>query len=285
MKASNFSGDRAFKHLVKQVELGIRAPGTPGHEAVLDLYEEVLAPLGLSTHRQRWDVPLSKVPEGEVTLTNLLCRIPGAGQAPTTLVSSHYDSRWIADNDPDPALVDRPIPGANDGGSGTAIMLELARCLTDHAPAGDVILGFMDGEDLGHIDEHPFAVGSRKLVAEPGAYLPDQVIALDMVGGEGMRLNLELNSLTVIEQGAGIFLELFSLGRALGLAPFAGGSPHTIYSDHGPWLEAGVPAVLLIDIEYPQWHTHQDLPEHCSVESLEAVGRVLEAYLGDSRTQ
>jgi len=278
MSENLFSGERALSFLTRQVELGIRAPGTPGHEAAVDLFAQELITLELDAHRQRWAVPLSKVPSGQVMLTNLLCRIPG-GDGPTTLVSSHYDSRWIADNDEDPALVDRPIPGANDGGSGSAVMLELARCLVARPPAGDVILGFMDGEDLGHIDDHPFAVGSRKLVEEPGEYLPDRVISLDMVGGEGMRLNLELNSLMVSEEGAAIFLELFSLGRALDLRPFAGGNPHTIYSDHGPWLEAGVPAVLLIDIEYPQWHTHQDLPEHCSAESLEAVGLVLERYL------
>ena len=137
----------------------------------------------------------------------------------------------------------------------------------------------MDGEDLGGIDEHPFAVGSRKMAQEPGAYLPDQVIALDMVGGDDMRLNLEMNSLLSSRQGAGILFDLFVLGRSMGLAPFFDGSPHSIYSDHGPWLEAGVPAALLIDIEYPQWHTQQDLPGFCSASSLEAVGRVLERYL------
>lgn len=279
MNQESFSGERAFCFLERQVALGIRAPGTPGHEAVLDLYEQALEALELSCTRQRWDVPLSLVPDGQVTLTNLLCRIQGRGAAPTTLINSHYDSRWIADNEEDPELQDQPIPGANDGGSGTAVMLELARCLVANPPAGDVLLGFMDGEDLGHIDEHPFAVGSRYMAQNPGAFLPDQVIALDMVGGENMRLNMEVNSLLSSRQGARIFFDLFLLGRSMRLQPFAGGDPHSIYSDHGPWLEAGVPAVLLIDITYPQWHTQQDLPEHCSASSLEAVGRVLEAYL------
>ncbi len=275
-----FSGERAFSDLERQVDLGIRAPGTEGHEAVLELYEAALSAAGLDAKRQRWEVSLSKIPSGKATLTNLLCRVPGRGRGPTTLVSSHYDSRWIADNDPDPALVDQPIPGANDGGSGTSVMLELARVWSEHPPAGDVILGFMDGEDLGDIDGHPFAVGSRQLVREAGDLWPDRVIALDMVGGAEMRLNLEVNSLLSSREGAGIFFDLFLLGRSLELSPFFGGGPHSIYSDHGPWLEAGVPAVLLIDIEYPQWHTHQDLPAHCSSSSLEAVGRVLEEYLG-----
>lgn len=279
-QSNTFSGDRALAHLVRQVELGIRAPGTAGHEVALDLFEAELDALGLDVVRQCWQVPVSRAPGGQAGLTNLLCRIPGRAEGPVTLVSSHYDSRWIADNDPDPARQDQPIPGANDGGSGTAVMLELAHKWAASPPAGDVILGFMDGEDLGDIDGHPFAVGSRKLAAEPGDFLPDRVVALDMVGGAGMRLNLEVNSLLANRAGAGIFFDLFVLGRSLGLEPFSGGAPHSVYSDHGPWLEAGLPAVLLIDIEYPQWHTHQDLPEHCAAASLEAVGRVLAEYLG-----
>jgi len=265
--------------MVRQVDLGIRAPGTEGHEAVLDLFEGELRARGFTPTRQRWEVDCSPAPGGRARLTNLLCRVPGREAGPVTLISSHYDSRWIADNDPDPARVGQPIPGANDGGSGTAVMLELAR-LWEHAPpASDVILGFMDGEDLGDIDEHPFAVGSRKLAAEPEGFEPDRVIALDMVGGADMCLNLEVNSLLANRAGAGIFFDLFVLGRSMELAPFFDGAPHSVYSDHGPWLEAGVPAVLLIDIEYPQWHTHQDLPGHCSAASLEAVGRVLNRYL------
>ena len=277
--AVKFCGEAALELVRQQVGLGIRAPGTPGHEALVELLARRLGRLGLPAELQRWEVPLSLAPDGSARLTNVLARIPGRKPGPVTLLCTHYDTRWIADNDPDPARRREPIPGANDGGSGTAIQLELARVLTLRPPRHDVILGFMDGEDLGDIEGHPFATGSLHMVQHQGTFAPDEVIALDMVGGRRMRLNLELNSLVCSERGQQIFARLFALGQSLELAPFDGGSVHSIRSDQYPWIEAGLPAVLLIDIDYPQWHTHQDLPEHCSAASLEAVGQVLEIYL------
>ena len=274
-----FSAQRAMEHLEQQVSLGIRAPGTPGHEALVALMQERLGALGLAVGLQRWEVPLSLAPGGVAPLTNVLARIPGRRLGPCTLVSTHYDTRWIADNEQDPVQQGRPIPGANDGGSGTAVQLELARVLAGTPPRHDVILGFMDGEDLGDIEGHSFAAGSQHMADDPGEFAPDEVIALDMVGGRDMRLNIELNSLYNSKRAEEIFTELFRLGQAMDLAPFRGGSVRVIRSDHYPWIEAGLPAVLLIDIDYPHWHTHGDLPGACSASSLEAVGRVLLQYL------
>lgn len=264
--------------LRRQTDLGLRAPGLPGHEAVVSLFCEALSDLGLQAVRQCFTVPLSRVPSGEVLLTNVLARIRGQGKGPVTLVCSHYDSRWIADNDPDPEARDQPILGANDGGSGTAVMLELARVLVETPPRGDVILGFMDGEDLGGLDGHRFAVGSRYLATHPGAFAPDEVIALDMVGGKDLHLDIELNSLACHPRAKALFVSLWRRGRALGLAPFFDGKERMVYSDHGPFIEAGLPAVLLIDLGYPEWHTHADRPEACEMASLEAVGQVLVAH-------
>ncbi len=279
-----FSGGRAFDLLQAQVDLGIRAPGSPGHAAVQAWLAQQLRALGLAVDEQRFSVPLTLAPAGAVELCNLRVRIPGRSPGPCTLLATHYDSRWIADREPDPARRGEPILGANDGGSGTAVQLELARRFCESPPLHDVILAFCDGEDLGDIEGHPFALGSRRLVSDPGPFWPDQVIALDMVGGEGMRLNLELNSLSASPASRRLFVRLFALGQALHLEPFSGGDPRWIWSDHGPWLEAEVPAALLIDIDYPQWHTLSDLPEHCSAASLAAVGQVLERYLCGPRS-
>ncbi len=275
-----FSGEATLDLVQQQVDLGIRAPGTPGHEALVALLQQRLADLDLEVGLQRWQVPLSLAPGGQASLTNVLVRLPGRKPGPTTLLSTHYDTRWIADNEQAPALRHSPIPGANDGGSGTAVQLELARALRARPPRHDVVLGFMDGEDLGDIEGHAFAAGSEKMASDPGEFCPDEVIALDMVGGRDMRLNVDLNSLYNSERAREIFSELFRLGRAMGLDPFSGGTVKIIRSDHYPWIQAGVPAVLLIDIDYPFWHTHGDLPGACSASSLEAVGRVLLEYLG-----
>jgi len=279
-RPERFCGDRALGWLLAQVGLGVRAPGSPGHRAAQGLIGDELRRHGLQVHEQRWDVPVGRAPGGRAELCNLWARVPGRSRGPTTLLTTHWDTRWIADRDPDPALRQRPILGANDGGSGTAVQLELARLWTLRPPRYDVLLAFADGEDLGDLDGHSFATGSARMVSQADGPRPDRVIALDMVGGRDMRLNLELNSLLASAESGRMLQELFALGVQQGLAAFRAPQPRTVWSDHGPWLEAGVPAVLLIDIDYPQWHTQADTPEHCCASSLAAVGQVLASYLG-----
>ncbi len=293
-----FDASAAWQHLLDQVALGVRAPGTQGHRDCARLFEDRLAELAARCDRVGAPARMEWQQEfrgQSITLTNVLVRIEGTagasvgGPAPTTLVGSHYDARWQADNEDDPRLVAAPIPAANDGGSGTAAMLELARCFTERPPTGDLVLAFFDGEDLGGIDGLPYAVGSRHfvervLMAERpllgGADLDDtlqidRVIALDMIGGRGAKLNIEGNSLVHDEESRALFLRLFRKGREAGRAPFFGGTERWIYSDHGPFVDVGFPAVCLIDIDYPEWHTQRDLPAACAPEPLADVGQTL----------
>ena len=280
----DFDAARAWQHLLDQVALGVRAPGTPGHAACADLFEQKIADLAAGCAwihdpaRQTWTQPFRGQ---DLTLTNVLVRIEGTagesagGSAPTTLVGSHYDARWQADNEEDPALRAAPIPAANDGGSGTAAMLEMARAFTETPPAGDIVLAFFDGEDLGGIDGLPYAVGSRWFVENPDDdWSVDRIIALDMVGGRDAKLNIEGNSLQDPDARE-LFIRLFRRGRQMGRSAFFGGKEHWIYSDHGPFLDAGAPAICLIDIDYPQWHTQSDLPAYCAPEPIADVGQTL----------
>lgn len=275
-----FEAAAAWQNLLDQVALGVRAPGTDGHRACADLFEERLTNLAArggieAPTRQTWTIPFR---ERDIPLTNVLVRIPGRNPtAPSTLLGSHYDARWIADHDPDPSRRGEPIPAANDGGSGTAVLLELARALADTPPAGDVHLAFFDGEDLGDVEGCQYAEGSRHYVAQGPADV-DRVIALDMVGGKNMRLNIEGNSL-LHEASRDAFIDLFQRGRAAGRDAFFENQERWIYSDHGPFLDAGIPALCLIDIDYPQWHTHADLPEACHPDPLGQVGATLLEFL------
>ncbi|MBM4318984.1 MAG: hypothetical protein FJ125_03270, partial [Deltaproteobacteria bacterium] len=102
-----FCGDRAFEHLLAQTALGVRAPGTAGHEAAVALIRRELSALGLAVHEQRWQVPLFRAPGNVAQLTNLLVCIPGQRSGKKrTLLGTHYDTRWIADREQDPVLRD-----------------------------------------------------------------------------------------------------------------------------------------------------------------------------------
>ena len=270
-----FDQQRAMELLLEQCSLGVRAPGTPGHEKVIELFVERLRPHVKELVLQSFPITFRGRP---VKLTNVVGLLPGRKEGPSHLVGSHYDTRWIADREPEEALRYKPILGANDGGSGTAIMLELARVLSTAPPRGDVILVFFDGEDLGGLDSLPYAVGSRYFSRNQGNMRPDRAIALDMVGGRGMQLNFELNSL-LTPVSRTMMKRIWSLGTEMMLEPFMEPQVSTVISDHWPFIEIGIPAVLLIDINYPQWHTQQDTPESCSAGSMGAVGMVLERYL------
>lgn len=274
-----FSAARAFEALVIQASLGPRAPGSPGHRAAAFLIRAHLEACGLEVHEQRWEVPLQPAPGWRAELRNILTRVPGRDRSRTLLLGTHWDTRWYADRESDTASRVFPIPGANDGASGTAVLLELAEVLADQPPAHDVVLAFFDGEDIGDIDGHPFGVGSARFVAGADGFMPDAAVIVDMVGGAGMRLNVEGTSLEHDPASRELFLRLFALGQARRLAPFEGGRCARVWSDQRPFHEAGIPAALLIDIDYQWWHTHDDTVEHCSPDSLGAVGAVLEALV------
>jgi glutaminyl-peptide cyclotransferase len=194
------------------------------------------------------------------------------------LIGTHYDTRLIADRELDERLKSIPIPGANDGGSGSAIQIELARILKENKAPVTTTLAWFDGEDLGGISDLDYAVGSKYFTDNMPCEKPDEVIILDMVAGMNMHLNIDGNSLRT--QGARkILTSLFDIGRRLELEPWFNNNPNWIFCDHIPFIDIGIPAVLLIDINYPQWHTQSDLPRFCSSSSLYSVGQVLVEYI------
>jgi Zn-dependent M28 family amino/carboxypeptidase len=284
---ATFSAARAFERLAEYASFTPAPPGTAEHERLATFLAESLEAAGLSPELDRWTVRCSRSrrPNGEgegvATLTNLAARVRGRQHGLDPVVfGTHWDTRWIADRERDAARRDVPIPGVNDGGSGTAVLLELARVLNAARPARDVLLVFFDGEDLGGLDGHPFCVGSRHFVSrlrEPVA----AAVVLDMVGGRDARYAVEGTTLTAGPESARLFGELFAAGRALGHPAFFDGAERWVTSDHVPFLRAGIPAALLIDIDYPEWHTLDDTLAACTPESLCAAGETLLAWLDE----
>ncbi len=264
---SDFDGARAYADVEYQVALGPRTPGSLGHAAISEWLDAELQAAG-------WAVEHQQLAQNGQPVHNIIAtrgnNLPDS--APWIIIGAHYDTRFYADHDPDLAKHQQPVPGANDGGSGVAVLLELARTL----PQGlekNVWLVFFDAEDNGRIGDWDWIMGSRAFVLNLDGQ-PDAAVIVDMVGDADLNLYLELNS------DPGLSAEIWAQAAALGyeeqFIPFP---RHRMIDDHLPFAQAGIPAVDIIDFDYPYWHTTADTLDKVSPQSLEAVGETLLAWL------
>jgi glutaminyl-peptide cyclotransferase len=264
----------ALRILTTQCSFGPRVPGTPAHERCLTYLEETLRASAGNVSLQRFRAKTDASPD-TVTLTNLSARFgpPGAG----VLFGAHWDSRPWADHDPDSANWGRPILGANDGASGVAVLLALATMLRQAPPPTPVQIVLFDGEDQAKEgNESGYLLGSRECARGLLPPMPTAVIVVDLVGGRELHVCREGYS----DQFAGWLNDvLFGRARALGLSGFEDRVCYSILDDHLPFLDVGIPAVDLVDMHFPQWHTVQDVPGVCSQESLGQCGRLLADFL------
>jgi glutaminyl-peptide cyclotransferase len=264
----------------EQVSLGPRVPGTGPHDALARMLEERLRDHGADVTVQ--DFPV------EFRGSLLWCRnIVGvfraqkAAGAPV-LLGSHYDTRICADRDPDPGRRELPIPGANDGGSGTAVLLHMLRRLSRMSLPCDVAVAFLDAEDLGNIDGNEFALGAEWLAGHPlNGWTARETVILDMVGGKDMVFDIDANILSHAPSRM-LTTEVFRIGMSQGWQPFVRDKKDRlkyIVSDHTPFFRRGIPSCILIDIDYAQWHTQADVPEALSAESLGVTEEALWLFL------
>lgn len=265
-------GERMQARVAEQVAMGPRISGTEGNARAQAWIAAHLERTGGAVERQSFvDSTLGR----PLPLTNLIGRYgPEGGRR--ILFCAHFDTRPFADQDPDPARRDDPVPGANDGGSGVAVLLELAELMHRQPPRVGVDLVFFDGEDLGRSDRpEEFCLGSRgyaRRLPPPGD--PRRPVAgflFDMVGDADLSIPVEGNSLRRASNLVALVLEG---ARATGARSFRDEEGITIVDDHVPLLDAGLPTVDIIDFEYPAWHTVADLPDRTSAASLAEVARV-----------
>ena len=215
----------------------------------------------------------SPVLKARVPLYNVVARFRPEWKE-RILLGAHWDTRPWADQDPIPAKRQFPVLGANDGASGVAVLLEMARMMKRNPPGVGVDIVFFDGEDLGtEADPNGWFRGSTRYVEEIADKKPPLfVIVVDMVGKKDLALHWEGNSR---EQASNIVDLVWGQASSQGVRSFRSDVRHRVFDDHTPFLNAGIPAIDLIDFDYPEWHTTHDTPEKCSPESLEGVGRVL----------
>lgn len=259
---SRFDGHRAWSDVQQQVAFGPRVPGSTAHSKTVDWMEAELTAAGWETTRQETTAM------GHSIVNLIASRGP---DAPFILLGAHFDSRILADQDPEPALRDQPVPGANDGASGVAVLLELARSLPRNTVP--IALVFFDAEDNGRIPGWDWILGSRAFLDQT-SIRPEKMILVDMVGDRDLRIGPETRSDPVLRNS--IWATAAQLGHS---DVFVSQDGISILDDHVPFLEAGIPAVDIIDINYEFWHTTADTPDKVSAESLQVVGDVLWSWL------
>jgi glutaminyl-peptide cyclotransferase len=258
-----FSGEEAYHHLLAQLSFGPRPTGSPAGRKTGDYILQQMKNADWEAEEQSF---IFKGVEGR----NIIAK---AGQGPVVIVGAHYDTRPAADMEQNAARRSQPIPGANDGASGTAVLLELARVLDKQKLNRQVWLTFFDAEDRGRLDGWPFSVGANQLAQSLKAK-PSAVVVLDMIGDADLNIYYERNSNKPLRE------EIWGVAAGLGYGKvFIPTEKHTITDDHIPFAQSGIPAVDIIDFDYPYWHTLEDTGEKVSPQSLEEVGRTMQAWL------
>lgn len=272
-----FDGATAFGYLERQVAFGYRIPGSPAHAATAAWIDSLVRQRADTVIVQAWTHVTGT--GDSLPLQNILARFrPEATER--ILFLAHWDTRPVSDN-PSWTGAPTPVPGANDGASGVAVLLGMADALRLRPPGVGVDLLFVDGEDYGDFQRAPrdVLIGSRYFATHlPPGPRPLYAVLFDLVGDSGLRLLPEGQSVL----GAPEVVELVwrvaeEIGHG-GVWVNAPGSGPTLIDDHVELQKVGIRAIDVVDFDYgPRnawWHTPQDTLDKVSAASLQVVGDV-----------
>jgi glutaminyl-peptide cyclotransferase len=257
-----FDSARAFEHLRALVAIGPRPPGSAGIQQARSYLTTQLKNLGLSPIEQPFE---AQTPLGPMKMVNISVRLPGK-RPERVIIGGHYDTKLFREF---------RFVGASDGGSSAAMLLELARVLKDRERPLTIELVFFDGEEATLPDwtgtDHTY--GSRHYVAaarkDGSLSAITGMILLDMVGDRNLTIRKETRStpwMTAI---------IWDTARRLGHQSVFLDESFPVEDDHAAFLDAGIPAVDVIDLDYAQWHTADDNLDAVSARSLQIVGDVI----------
>ena len=260
-----FNGERAYQDIKFQLNLGPRVPGSEAHKLVGEWLVSELEGMGWTVHLQT-----DKVQEHEIV--NIIANRSKNGDLPWIIIGAHYDSRMYADRENLIEDREKAVPGANDGASGVSVLLELARVLPQNMNS-NIWLVFFDAEDQGNLPTWEWIMGSSSF-AESLDDQPEAVVIVDMVGDSDLNIFIEKNSDQELAQ------DIWGIAADHGYGEqFLSDPKHRIVDDHLPFLHVGIPAVLIIDFNYPYWHTLEDTIDKVSPDSLKVVGDVVLTWL------
>ncbi len=282
-----FNGSNARELVAEQCAFGYRIPGTPNNTRCAQWIFEMLEEYNFTAKWQNFNGGAGYL--NNMPLHNVIGTKRGTTNA-TLVLAAHYDTRPWADTpyggawrDPD-----KPVMGANDGASGVAVLLELARVLSNQNFTITIKMMFFDAEDSGgHEQGLDWCLGSS-YAAAPAQLSEEEIkninkcgfILLDMVGDKALSLPRERNSNKTLQDN------IWNIAAAANVSQFKNISGGAILDDHIPFLRRGVKAVDIIHYPFPPtWHTTRDTIENVSPESLGAVGTVMERtiYLMDAQ--
>ncbi len=265
------------------LETGPAAEGRPEKDRVASLLARRLGETGASVKRHVFRASLPEIGL-DWELENIIASYnPDAKRR--LLLGGHWDTRPWADEDEDPARRRDAVPGANDGVSNTAVLLEIARLLGANPPPAelgvDVVL--FDGEEGPkgtRLGLDAYFLGSKELSARwrqvTGRAMPEAGVVLDMIGRRGQAIRRELRS---FENARAVQDELFAIAKERDAKSFVDEKDRAIFDDHLPFQERGVPVALLIDLDDPSWHTTGDVIENLDPAAMAEVGDVVLAWI------
>lgn len=279
-----FEGREALAFIKQQLNLGHRYPGAPTKGDALAFYQAELAQLGYELTLQEFAAPFDE----SITLTNVIAKLHPEREE-RFLLASHYDTRPFAENDknfgpgPEPGPEMDPVPGANDGSSGVAVLLELAK----HLPSVDTDIGIdivlfdaEEGVPGDHTFEHWEPFGSIHFANHITEMYPQRkpfgAVVVDMVCDRDLQFTREGASL---RDAPIITNALWNIGKEVNADAFSQTETLGVWDDHTPLNAIGIPSTLLIDYDYPWFHTTKDTLDKCSAESLQTVGDVLMQFV------
>lgn len=277
--AREVSGESLLAYVDAQLAFGPRIPGSDGHRQMGRWLDSILRARADSVLVDDW---VHVTGRGDtLPLRNVLARFRPA-ETRRVLYVAHWDTRPRADAKTSSDTL-APVPGANDGASGVAVLLGVADALRAKGPSVGVDLLFVDGEDFGSFDDTTETLlGSRRYARRlPPGPPPAFAIVWDMVGDRDQRLLQEGWSLTA---APGLVERVWTLAASLGYGDrFVAKPDHAAIDDHVPLQQAGIAAIDIIDFEYGpanQWHhTPEDTRDKLSGESLAAAAHVATALL------
>ncbi|HYL10413.1 MAG TPA: M28 family peptidase [Candidatus Acidoferrales bacterium] len=258
-KSGGFDGQRAFEHVRKLVEIGPRPAASEGIHKAQEYIESELRSFGCSFEEDNFS---ASTPIGTVQLKNIVVKIPGAKRS-VILLTTHYDTKMMAG-----------FVGADDGGSSTGLMLEMARTLCGRKNALSIWIAFFDGEEAFREwdKDNDNTYGSRQMAAklsQTGDLKRVKAMMLaDLIGYRDLRIKRDSNSTKWLTD------LVWSTASRLGYSRVFVSDETGIEDDHLAFLKRNVPSVDVIDLEIPYWHTPQDTLDKISPQSLAIVGHV-----------